>query len=65
MTKLVVEDWHASIRKILKGLEKGLKALRKSLNRCWINYLLQRLNDLNLLVARLRVTLHSVQNAQL
>ena len=60
MAKLIVKDWHTSIGKILQCLEKCLQPLRKSLHRRGVNYLLQRLDDLNLLITRLGITLHGV-----
>ena len=65
LTKLIVEDGHAAIRQVLECLEQELEALGEALRRCRIHNLLQRLDDLNLLVTSLTVALDSIKDSHL
>ena len=65
LTKLIVEDGHAAIRQVLQCFEQELEALSEALRRCRIHNLLQRLDDLNLLVTSLTVALDSIKDSHL
>ena len=59
---LVAEDWHTTVRKILQRFEEQVESLGQALGLGRVHNGFERLDDLNLLVSSLAITLHSIQN---